>query len=70
MTIAEEISALQERIADAYLACARKGGMQPEKEDTWHLPEAIESIPQSKYGVTLDGMLGNRDANSFLMPPT
>ena len=40
------------------------------KEDTWHLPETIESIPQSKYGVTLDGMLGDRDTNSFLMPPT
>ena len=68
-TIAEEITALRRRIADAYEACAHKGGTLPVTEDTWHLPETIESIPNSKYGVTLDGMLGDLDANSILMPP-
>ena len=61
MTIAEEISALQGRISAAYNVLALMGGQQPEKEDTWHLVEAIESLPTSKYGVPLDGVLGDGD---------
>ncbi len=71
-TIAEEISALQGRISAAYQQLARMGGQQPVKEDTWHLAEAISTIPTSKYGVPLDGVLGDGDDMGYgiLQQPT
>jgi len=45
MTIAEEISALQDRIDVAYDHIAAKGGTVPAETDSWHLSTAIDSIP-------------------------
>lgn len=69
-TIAEEITALRGRIGGAYDVIGQKGGTVPGDRTSWNLGAAIESIPNSKYGVTLDGMFGDLDANSILLPPT
>lgn len=45
MTIAEEISALRDRIDVAYDHIAAKGGTMPAETDSWHLSTAIDSIP-------------------------
>ena len=43
-TIAEEISALRERIDAAYDRVQAKGGQIPEETDSWNLPDAIDTI--------------------------
>lgn len=44
-TIAEEISALRERIDVAYDHIQAKGGTIPATTDSWNLSTAIDSIP-------------------------
>lgn len=44
-TIAEEISALRERIDIAYDHISAKGGTMPATTDSWNLSTAIDSIP-------------------------
>ena len=49
-TIAEEISALRERIDTAYEHVGAKGGTIPATTDSWNLGAAIDSIPTGSSG--------------------
>lgn len=48
--IAEEISALRERIDVAYEHIGAKGGTIPATTDSWNLGAAIDSIPAGSGG--------------------
>lgn len=46
-TIAEEITALRQRISEAYDVIDAKGGDVPLERTTWNLSTSIDSIPTS-----------------------
>lgn len=57
MTIAEEITALRQRISGAYDVINQKGGDVPFERTSWNLSASIESIrtggdPESSLGVS------------------
>lgn len=73
MSIATAIQNAQQKVANAYTAVSNKGGTLPSTQNLSNLPTAISSIPAgggSKYGATMDGMLGDVDANGVLQHPT
>lgn len=49
-TIAEEISALRERISEAYDVIDQKGGDVPFDRTSWNLSASIDSIPTGPTG--------------------
>ena len=55
-TIAEEISALRERISVAYDRIDAKGGNVPEDRTTWNLSTAINSIPARGDSENVNGI--------------
>lgn len=73
MSIATAITAAQGRVADCYTAISNKGGTLPQTQNLANMPTAIGSIPTSsgstKYGVSIDNMLGNVDSNGVLQVP-
>lgn len=72
MSIATAITAAQGRVADCYTAISNKGGTLPATQDLANMPTAINSISTggSKYGCTIDNLLGSVDANGVLQRPT
>lgn len=72
-TIADAITAAQGRVADAYTAISSKGGTLPATQNLANMPTAIGSIPSgsgTKYGASIDCILGDLDANGVLQYPT
>ena len=73
MSIASAITAAQGKVADCYTAISNKGGTLPATQNLSNMPTAINSIPSgggsSKYGCTIDNMLGDVDANGKLQQP-
>ena len=71
MSIATAIQNAQTKVANAYTAISNKGGTLPATQDLANMPTAINSINTggSKYGCTIDNLLGNIDANGVLQVP-
>ena len=72
MSIATAIQNAQTKVANAYTAISNKGGTLPATQDLANMPTAIDSIPSgggSKYGCTIDNLLGDVDANGVLQLP-
>lgn len=72
MTIASAITAAQGRVADCYTAISNKGGTLPATQNLSNMPATIASIPSggsTKYGCTVDNLLGDVDANGKLQMP-
>jgi len=74
MSIATAITAAQGRVANCYTAISNKGGTLPATQNLANMPTAIGSIPSgggsTKYGASIDSLLGNVDANGVLQQPT
>ena len=72
MSIASAITAAQGRVANAYTAVSNKGGTLPATQNLSNLPTAINSIPvlASKYGATMDNLVGNTNSNGVLQTPS
>lgn len=73
MSIATAITDLSGRIQGAYSALENKGATMPATRDTYHLSAAIDSIPAgsaTKYGVDINALLGDVDANGELHDPS
>lgn len=74
MSIASEITRIQNNIADAYDALEDKGATMPVTENTDNLVSTINTISgdgtSSKYGATIDDFFGDTDADGVLQAPT
>lgn len=74
MTIASEITRINNNIANAYTACNDKGATMPVTQNSANLATCIDSIQtggtSSKYGATIDSLLGDVDSNGVLQFPT
>lgn len=73
MSIASAITAAQGRVADCYTAISNKGGTLPVTQNLSNMPATIASIPSggsTKYGCTVDNLLGDVDANGKLQAPS
>lgn len=72
MSIATAIDDLKDRIEDAYDALEAKGATIPATKNTYNLPNTIDTISGggSKYGVPIDGLLGDVDQNGVLEAPS
>lgn len=73
MSIATAITDLSGRIQGAYSALENKGAVMPLVRDTYHLSASIDSIPAgsaTKYGVDINALLGDVDANGELHDPS
>lgn len=74
-TIAEEISALRERISEAYDVIDQKGGDVPFDRTSWNLSASIDSIrtggdPESSLGVSsLYALIPSEGTATSLLPP-
>lgn len=68
--IADAITAAQGRVADCYTAISNKGGTLPQTQNLANMPTAIGSISTSKYGVSIENMLGSVDSDGVLQLPT
>jgi len=75
MTIASEITRINNNIAAAYTACNNKGATMPVTQNSANLATCIGSITggggsSTKYGVSMDSILGDVDANGVLQQPS
>ena len=73
MSIASEIQRIKNNIASAYTACTNKGATLPVAQNISNLASTISSISgntSSKYGLTMDSVFGNVNANGELQAPT
>lgn len=74
MSIASAITAAQGKVADCYTAISNKGGTLPATQNLSNMPTAISSIPSgggsTKYGASVDTLLGDVNANGVLQGPT
>ena len=73
MSIASEIQRIKNNIANAYTACTNKGATLPVTQNISNLASTISSISgntSSKYGLTMDSVFGNVNANGELQAPT
>ena len=74
MTIASEITRINNNIANAYTACDSKGATMPVTQNSANLADCIDSIQtggaSSKYGATLDSFVGDVDSKGVLQPTT
>ena len=73
MTIASEITRINNNIAAAYTAASGKGATLPATENSANLATCIGSISggsSSKFGANLDTFIGEIDANGKLQLPT
>ena len=75
MTIASELTKLNTNLTNSYTAVSGKGGTLPQAQNFDNLATAISSIPSggggsSKYGATIDTLLGDVNANGVLQKPT
>ena len=72
MTIAEEITRIKNCVKNAYVNCQNKGAILPETKNIANLPSTISSIngnTSSKYGLTMNNILGDVDENGELQEP-
>ena len=72
MTIADEITRIKNCIKSAYTNCQNKGATLPLTQNIANLPNTISSIngsSSSKYGLTMNSILGNVNANGELQEP-
>ena len=72
MTIAEEITRIKNCVKNAYVNCQNKGAILPETKNIANLPSTISSIngnTSSKYGLTMNNLLGDVDENGELQEP-
>lgn len=72
MSIASEITRINNNIAAAYTAASGKGATLPATENSANLATCIGSISggSSKFGANLDTFIGEIDANGKLQLPT
>ena len=74
MTIASEITRINNNIANAYTICDSKGATMPVTQNSANLADCIDSIQtggaSSKYGATFDSFVGDVDSNGVLQPTT
>ena len=74
MSIATSIQNAQWKVENAYTTGSSKGGTLPATQNLANLPTAIDSIPSwwssTKYGISIDDMFGEVDANGQLGLPT
>lgn len=73
MTIASEITRINNNIANAYTACSSKGATMPATQNSANLATTIGTISagvQSLYGANIYTFLTNPDANGNLYPPS
>lgn len=74
MSIESEITRIKNNIASAYTACRLKGSINPSVQNSENLAQTINSISgsgsSSKYGLTLDTIIGELDENGTLHQPT
>ena len=74
MTIASEITRINNNIANAYTICNSKGATIPVAKNSANLADCIDSIQtggaSSKYGATLDSFVGDVDSKGVLQPTT
>lgn len=71
MTIASEITRINNNIASAYTACNNKGATMPVTQNSSNLATTIGTIPtgaQSLYGANIYTFLANVDTNGNLYP--
>lgn len=71
MTIASEITRINNNIADAYTACNNKGATIPATQNSANLATTIGTIPtspQSLFGASLYTFLADVDSNGNLYP--
>ena len=73
MSISSEIQRISGKISDSFDAVVAKGGTVTTRKIA-DLPTAIETIsggtPATKYGASVDALLGDVDANGVLQAPT
>lgn len=75
MSISSAIATKQQQVADSYTAVSDKGGTLPQTQNLTNLATAISSIPSgggtsNKYGINLDNLIGDVDANGKLTAAT
>ena len=73
MSISSAITAAQGRVADCYTAISNKGGTLPATQNLANMPTAIGSIPSgggTKFGASIDSLIGDVDANGVLQFPS
>ena len=74
MTVASEITRIKTNIANAYNSASEKGATLPAVQNSDNLATCISSITgggsSSKYGVSIDDILGDVDNNGVLQQTT
>lgn len=77
MTVASEITRIKTNIANAYNSASEKGATLPDVQNSDNLATCISSITgggssgsSSKYGVSIDDILGDVDNNGVLQQTT
>lgn len=74
MTVASEITRIKTNIANAYNSASEKGATLPDVQNSDNLADCISSITGggsgSKYGISIDSVLGDVDDNGVLLQPT
>lgn len=72
MNIADEITRLKNNIQNAYSECLNKGAILPENLNSDNLSNTISTITigtSTKYGLSMDNIIGNVDKNGKLQYP-
>lgn len=76
MSIETELNKLQTNLSNAYTSCESKGATMPSSQNFDNLSTTIDSIETggggggTKYGLSIDNIIGNVDANGVLQQPT
>lgn len=76
MSVETELTKLQSNLANSYASCESKGATMPSSQNFDNLATTIDSIETggggggTKYGLTMDNILGDVDANGVLQQPT
>lgn len=72
MTIASEITRINNNIAAAYTACNNKGATMPQSQNSGNLASCIGSITTSPYlyGVSINDLFGTVNSNGVLSAPS
>lgn len=72
MSIVDEITRIKNCVKSAYTNCRNKGATLPAIQNITNLPDTISAISgsvNSKYGLVMDNILGNVNANGELQAP-
>ena len=70
MTIASEITRINNNIASSYTACSNKGATLPATQNSANLPNCINSIEVSRYGAKFGTFFGNVDGSGKMSMPS